>query len=87
MIGAANRDDSVFKDPDIFDVGRAPNQHLTFGGGLHFCLGAPLARLEIKLALAEMIRRYPNMTLTDQPLEWTNTLVMRGLKALRLQLK
>ena len=59
MIGAANRDNSAFKDPDIFDVGRTPNQHLTFGGGLHFCLGAPLARLEIKLALGEMIRVIP----------------------------
>ena len=64
MIGAANRDSSVFEDPDTFDIGRTPNPHLTFGGGLHFCLGAPLARLEIKLALAEMIRRYPNMALT-----------------------
>jgi len=86
MIGAANRDGAVFKDPDKFDIGRTPNPHLTFGGGLHFCLGAPLARLEIKLALAEMIRRYPNMALTDQPVEWTNTLVMRGCKALPLRL-
>jgi len=86
MIGAANRDGAVFKDPDKFDIGRMPNPHLTFGGGLHFCLGAPLARLEIKLALAEMIRRYPNMALTDQPVEWTNTLVMRGCKALPLRL-
>lgn len=86
MIGAANRDDSAFKDPDVFDISRAPNAHLTFGGGLHFCLGAPLARLELKLALARMIRRYPAMALTDQPLEWTSTLVMRGLKALPLRL-
>jgi cytochrome P450 len=86
MIGAANRDDSAFTDPDVFDIGRAPNAHLTFGGGLHFCLGAPLARLELKLALAGMIRRYPAMALTDQPLEWTSTLVMRGLKALPLRL-
>lgn len=86
MIGAANRDDSAFKDPDVFDIARAPNAHLTFGGGLHFCLGAPLARLELKLALAGMSRRYPTMALTDQPLEWTSTLVMRGLKALPLRL-
>ncbi len=86
MIGAANRDGSVFKDPDTFDIGRTPNPHVTFGGGLHFCLGAPLARLELELALAEMIRRYPNMALTDQPVEWTNTLVMRGCKALPLRL-
>jgi cytochrome P450 len=87
MIGAANRDNSAFKDPDMFDVGRTPNPHLTFGGGLHFCLGAPLARLEIKLALDKMIRRYPQMGLIDRPLEWTNTLVMRGLKALPLRLE
>ena len=86
MIGAANRDGSMFRDPDTLDIGRTPNPHLTFGGGLHFCLGAPLARLEIKLALAEMIRRYPSMALTDQPVEWTSTLVMRGLKTLPLRL-
>lgn len=86
MIGAANRDGAVFKDPDTFDIRRKPNPHLTFGAGLHFCLGAPLARLELRVALAEMLRRYPAMALTDRPPEWTNTLVMRGLRSLPLRL-
>jgi cholest-4-en-3-one 26-monooxygenase len=61
---AANRDETVFADPDRFDVGREPNPHVTFGGGgPHFCLGASLARLELKVLLDEMLDRYERIEL------------------------
>ena len=58
-IEVANRDPREFNDPDSFDVGRDPNRHLTFGGGPHFCLGAPLARLEAEVAILQLLERYP----------------------------
>jgi cytochrome P450 family 142 subfamily A polypeptide 1 len=61
MYGAANRDSSVFDDADRFDVGRHPNPHLSFGFGPHFCLGASLARLEIKVMYEELLQRFPGM--------------------------
>jgi cytochrome P450 len=60
--GSANRDDAAFSDPHRLDVGREPNDHLAFGGGgPHFCLGAPLARMEIKAMLREILRRLPDV--------------------------
>jgi cytochrome P450 family 142 subfamily A polypeptide 1 len=61
MYGAANRDPSAFDEPDLFDVGRHPNAHLSFGFGPHFCLGASLARLEIKVMYEELLQRFPDM--------------------------
>ena len=60
---SANRDEDVFPDPDRFDVGRKPNEHLAFGVGEHFCLGSSLARLEIRIIFAELLRRFPDMQL------------------------
>src|SRR5436305_13451456 len=62
---AANRDPLVFDDPDRLDLCRSPNLHLGFGGGSHFCIGAPLARAEARIALPALLRRYPAMQLTD----------------------
>lgn len=82
LIGAANRDESVFSDPHRFDIGRTPNPHLAFGLGIHFCLGAPLARVEGEIALATIARRLPAMKLqTDQP-EYRENIVLRGLASL-----
>ena len=60
---SANRDESVFTDPDRFDVTRTPNEHLAFGVGEHFCLGSSLARLEIRIMFTELLRRFPDMAL------------------------
>jgi cytochrome P450 len=67
-IPSANRDPAEFDRPDEFDVRRQPNRHLTLGHGIHFCLGAPLARMETRVALAAMLRRLRDVRLADVPL-------------------
>lgn len=64
---SVNRDEQVFPDPDTFDIGRSPNEHLAFGIGEHFCLGASLARLELTILLEELLRRLPDITLDGPP--------------------
>lgn len=83
MINAANRDPEDFEDPEAFDIERTPNRHVTFGHGLHFCLGAALARLEARIAVGELVRRFPAMRLGPQgEPEWVNAMIMRGLRTL-----
>jgi hypothetical protein len=78
FIGAANRDPSVFIDPDRIDLARYPNPHVTFGFAAHFCLGAPLARMEAQLALPALHARFPRMTLAAEPDAWNDGLTLRG---------
>lgn len=82
IIGAANRDPGVFPDPDHLDVARADNRHLAFGGGIHFCLGASLARLEAQIAFGALLRRLPRLAFATATPEWRPASVLRGLTAL-----
>ncbi|MEV4056198.1 cytochrome P450 [Amycolatopsis sp. NPDC049688] len=81
FIGAANRDPRVHQAPDTFDITRPPERHLAFGHGIHFCLGAPLARLEGRTVLRELARRAPGLQLAGDP-EWAATVTLRGLSSL-----
>ena len=83
LLGAANRDPAVFESPATLDLRRANAQsHLSFGSGIHYCLGAPLARIEGEIGFRALLRRFPKLALADQPLEWRPHMVLRGLKAL-----
>ncbi|MCU1463130.1 MAG: eryF [Acidimicrobiales bacterium] len=82
ILGAANRDPRHFDEPERFDIGRAENHHLAFGYGLHFCLGAPLARLEGQVALATLAQRLPGMRLVDEHPPYKENVVLRGLSEL-----
>ncbi|MGV3562523.1 MAG: cytochrome P450, partial [Nocardioides sp.] len=77
LLGAANRDPAVFERPDEFDVARSPNPHLAFGVGVHFCLGAPLARMELAESVALLWERFPGLALAGEP-ESRGTFVLRG---------
>jgi cytochrome P450 PksS len=84
VLGSANRDESQFGDPDTFDITRDPNRHLSFGQGAHFCLGAPLARMEAQIALTTLFDRFPGLRLAQpvEALRWRKVLPLRGLEAL-----
>ena len=77
LLGAANRDPAVFRDPDDLDVARDPNPHLAFGAGVHFCLGAPLARMELAESVALLWERLPDLRLAGEPAS-RGTFVLRG---------
>lgn len=82
LLGAANRDPARFAQPDRLDIGRTDNAPLSFGGGIHFCLGAPLARMEARLALGALVARFADLRLETQRPEWRDTVVLRGLATL-----
>lgn len=83
LLGAANRDPARFADPDRFNLARDPNPHVSFGAGIHFCVGAPLARLEMQVALPILFQRLPNLALAETP-RYRNTYHFHGLESLRV---
>lgn len=85
-LGAANRDPARFADPERLDLARTDNRHLSFGSGGHFCIGAPLARLQAQVVLPALFQRFPAMRLQDVPLIWEEQPALRGLKALPVYL-
>jgi pimeloyl-[acyl-carrier protein] synthase len=82
FIGAADRDPTQFPEPDRLDIGRTDNRHIAFGWGIHFCLGAPLARIEGQIAINTLLRRLPKVSLATTLPEYRQSLTLRGLKAL-----
>ena len=87
VIAAANRDPERFPDPDVLDITRADNKHLAFGNGIHRCPGAPLGRMEARIAIATLLRRMPNLRLKGSPeeLTWRPGLLFRGLRRLPVE--
>ena len=83
LFGAAQRDGRRFPEPDRFDAGRGDTAHIGFGGGIHFCVGAPLARQEIEVSVAGLAARFPNLAVLVEP-EYHPNFVIRGLTALHL---
>jgi cytochrome P450 len=83
---AANRDPRKFDDPDTFDITRGSMEHLGFGHGTHHCLGAPLARLEARVAFSELVRAFPDVELAADEIEWTRSPLVRGPKELPVRL-
>jgi len=84
VIGSANRDESVFDNPNRLQITREPNKHVSFGQGIHFCLGAPLARMEAHVAFTTLLRRFPDLRLNTpaDSLRWRPSLLLRGLASL-----
>ena len=86
FMNSANRDPDQFADAETFDIARRANPHVTFGHGIHFCLGAPLARLEAQVAAKLLTGRLPNIALKVEVPDWHDSLILRGTKALPVDL-
>jgi cytochrome P450 len=84
LFGSANHDPSVFERPDELDLTREPNPHLTFGAGIHFCLGAPLGRQELQVSFSTLMDRFPTLEPVEEP-RWKPNYIIRGLEGLRVR--
>ena len=84
LFGSANRDETIFPEPDRFDVDRHPKDHLAFGNGIHFCLGAALARLEARVAFEVLLERIREPVLEETQLHYLRSLIFRGPQRLRI---
>lgn len=85
VLGAANRDSQQFENPGAFNVERHPNKHLAFGNGIHFCVGAPLARIEVKLAFEQLLFRLKNISLAADKVHYKPSMTFRGLASLPIK--
>ncbi|MED0972974.1 cytochrome P450 [Bacillus paramycoides] len=85
-LASANRDETVFENPEVFDITRENNRHIAFGHGSHFCLGAPLARLEAKIAISTLLKRMPGLQISGnrEEIKWQGNYLMRSLEELPL---
>ncbi|MBX3038984.1 MAG: cytochrome P450 [Anaerolineales bacterium] len=86
ILGSANRDPERFNNPNTFDITRSEGRHLSFGLGIHYCIGAPLVRLEAEIAFETILRRFPNLKLASDILEWQEHPIFRGLRKLNVSL-
>jgi pimeloyl-[acyl-carrier protein] synthase len=86
-VGAANRDPAKFPNPNRLDIRRSDNRHLAFGIGIHYCIGAALARIEAQIAIGQLAARFPNMRLATRKLRWLKGLTFRGVKKLPVLLR
>jgi len=79
IIGSTNRDPKANENPEVFDITRENVTHVSFGYGIHLCLGLSLARLEAKVAINKLLERFPHMALAEQNIKWTGTPLVRGV--------
>jgi pimeloyl-[acyl-carrier protein] synthase len=84
LLAAGNRDPAHYENPEKLDITRNPTDHLAFGDGIHFCLGAPLARAEAQIAIGTLVQRFPKLRLLDEEPEWGGTFIIRGPKRLNV---
>ena len=84
LLGSANRDEEVFEKADQLDLTRSPNPHIGFGAGIHFCIGAPLARQEMQISLPALLKRFPNLELATKPVR-RPTFVLRGYETVKVR--
>lgn len=87
MLGAANRDPEVFPEPDMLDLGRHPNPHVTFGGGIHHCLGAGLTRMEAQVTFDRLARRWSSIDFGEEALQWRDFVAIRSVETLPVTVK
>jgi cytochrome P450 len=87
VIGAANRDPKIFDNPEVLDITRTPNRHLTFGSGIHYCMGDWLARRQGQLGIMAILDRFKDLTYVEGTAAWNNILTFRSLKSMAITVR